>query len=186
MKKYEIGLIASVAFEAGDILKKLKNAKKVREGFFTGRLFGKKIVLAISGIGKTNAAYAATLLVEKYAPALIINFGIGGAYPSSGLNVGDIAVAEKEIYGDEGVLVKEGFSDLRLTGFPILKKGNIKYFNEFPLDKTFFKKTVKSFKSKHPPIPPLVRGGEGGGEVQIRQICHCLDLHRHKKTLTRT
>lgn len=145
MKKYKIGLIASVAFETGDILKKLKNSKKVSEGFFTGRLFGKKIVLAVSGIGKTNAAHAATLLVDKYAPSLIINFGIGGAYPSSGLKIGDIAVAEKEIYGDEGVLVKEGFKDMRTTGIPILKRGNKKYFNEFPLNKTFVKKAVRFF-----------------------------------------
>lgn len=146
MKKYKIGLIASVAFEAGDILENIKNAKKVREGFFTGILFGKKIVLAISGIGKTNAAHTATLLVEKYAPALIINFGIGGAYPASGLKIGNIAIANKEIYGDEGVLVKDGFSDMRMTGIPLLKKGRKKYFNEFTLDRDSVKTAISASK----------------------------------------
>jgi len=30
-----------------------------------------------------------------------MNIGIGGAYPSSGLNIGDVAIAEKEISGDD-------------------------------------------------------------------------------------
>jgi len=144
-----IGLISSVTAECKILKKELKRDKHSNLNspvFYSGMISGRKIVLAISGVGKTNAAHAATLLIEKYAPALIINFGIGGAYPSSGLKVGDIAVAEKEIYGDEGIIIKEGFSDMRLIGFPIFKIRNKKYFNAFPLDKSFTKKAVKSVK----------------------------------------
>jgi nucleoside phosphorylase len=41
--------------------------------------------------------HAATLH-RKFSPSAVINFGIGGAYPS-GAEIGDIAIADKEIYG---------------------------------------------------------------------------------------
>jgi len=66
-----------------------------------GRLAGKRVILAVSGIGKVNAAHAATRLIHEFSPAVIMNIGIGGAYPSSGLNIGDVAIAEKEISGDD-------------------------------------------------------------------------------------
>ena len=43
--------------------------------------------------------------------------GIGGAYPSSGLNVGDVASAEIEIYGDLGAQSPSGFLDMQALGF---------------------------------------------------------------------
>ena len=35
----------------------------------------------------------------------------GGAYPDSGLKIGDLALANAEVFGDEGVVTHEGFSD---------------------------------------------------------------------------
>ena len=72
-------------------------------------------------------------MIERFSPRIIINFGIGGAYPSSDLRVGDVAIADKEIYGDEGLWLKDGFHTVDSTGIPFLKKGRRKYFNEFPL-----------------------------------------------------
>ncbi|MBI5187960.1 MAG: futalosine hydrolase [Nitrospirae bacterium] len=120
-----IGLISAVPFEGEIILKYLKRiTTEVFEGLtcYRGRIWDKDIVYLASGIGKTNASHTVTILIEKFSPRLVINFGVGGAYPSSGLKIGDIAIAEKEIYGDEE-----------------------KYFNEFPLDKILLKKFVKSF-----------------------------------------
>ncbi len=112
--------------------------------FYSGAVAGNKVILGISGMGKTNAAHTATLLMEKFTPSCVINFGIGGSYPSSGLKVGDIAVAEKEVYADEGVLLKDGFHGLDLIGIPLLKKGRRKYFNEFPLDRHLVEKAVRA------------------------------------------
>jgi futalosine hydrolase len=108
-----------------------------------GRLAGKRVILAVSGIGKVNAAHAATRLIHEFSPAVIMNIGIGGAYPSSGLNIGDVAIAEKEIYGDDGVLLKDGFHGLDFIGLPLLKKGRKEYFNKFPLDGKLVNKVVE-------------------------------------------
>lgn len=112
--------------------------------FYSGTVSGKQVVLGISGIGKTNASHTATVLIEKFSPSCIVNFGIGGAYPSSGLRVGDIAVAEKEVYADEGILLKDGIHSLEVVGIPLLKVCRQKYFNEFPADKRLSRQALKA------------------------------------------
>jgi len=158
-----IALISSVPEEGKLLIRQLKK-KSVFAGkpVYKGRIHGKEIIYMISGMGKTNAAHATTMLIEKFSPSVIILFGAGGAYPSSGLGVGDIAVAEKEVYGDEGVQLKDGFQGADFIGIPLLKKGGRKYFNEFPLNEKLLEKVKKVI----PPCPPLVKGGWGDFKIK--------------------
>jgi futalosine hydrolase len=134
-----IGLISSVPEEGHLILSQIRTVgglKKQTAGLspiVSWNSFGKDFVYIISGMGKVNAAHAATVLLERFSPRLVILFGVGGAYPSSGLKVGDVAAAEIEIYGDEGVLTPEGFRETDFIGIPLLEKSGKRYFNEFPL-----------------------------------------------------
>jgi futalosine hydrolase len=132
--KGRIGLISAVPFESGLLLKELKRKRRPNGAITTGVLGGRRVVHVESGIGMVNAAHAATLLIHGYTPGLIILFGIGGAYPASGLKVGDIAMAECEVYADIGVLEEDGLRGLEATGFPLLRAGRKKYFNTFPLE----------------------------------------------------
>ena len=117
------GIIASTQIEADLIMKQLSEKEEISiqgKSFYKGSL-GKNIhaVICICGIGKANAAHGTTLLLEKFSPDLVYVIGIGGAYPSSGLDIGDIAVAEKELYGDEGLMVKNGFFTMKeILGYP--------------------------------------------------------------------
>jgi len=138
----KIGLISPAPFEAGLVTKKLAPYTGERP-FLFGNLGGKEIAYRSSGIGIANAAHAVTLMAEILKPDLIILFGIGGAYPGSGLAVGDIALADSEIYGDCGVIEPEGFKDMSAIGFPVAKKGRKEFFNEFPLKGILLKKAVK-------------------------------------------
>src|SRR4029450_5262378 len=47
--------------------------------FTTGSLKDRRVVLAHSGMGKVNAAMAATLLVEQFQPTNVLFTGIAGA-----------------------------------------------------------------------------------------------------------
>ncbi|MFA4828148.1 MAG: futalosine hydrolase [Thermodesulfovibrionales bacterium] len=154
-----VGFISATRKESGIILHLLKRNRP--EEFYSGKIGKNNIVHAISGIGKTNASHAVTLLIEKFSPCIIINFGIGGAYPSSGLRVGDIAIADKEIYGDEGLWLKDGFHTVDSTGIPFLKKGRRKYFNEFQLDKKLAGKAIKCFRLTPDPLSlaPKIKSG---------------------------
>lgn len=145
-KEY-IGIIASVPSEGAMFSNKFEPAGETLPGhpaFKGGTIAGKRVFFGVSGIGKTNAAHAATVLIEKFSPSCIVNFGIGGSYISSGLRVGDIAVAEKEVYADEGVLLKDGLHSFEITGIPLLKVRGRKYFNEFPADKPLGRQALKA------------------------------------------
>lgn len=91
------------------------------------------IFLGLTGIGKVNAAIVTTHLIEQFKPSLVVNTGCGGAYPGSGLAVGELAVATAEIYGDEGVLTVNGWHNLEIIGIPSVERKGNRYSNEFPL-----------------------------------------------------
>jgi futalosine hydrolase len=129
-----VGLISAVPFESKRLVSGIKNRRASSRGITTGRIGGRRVAHVVSGMGITNAAHAATVLIEKHGPAIIIQFGIGGAYSSCGLKVGDIAVAESEAYADLGVFTDKGLEGIEATGIPLVRKGRKKYFDTFPLD----------------------------------------------------
>jgi futalosine hydrolase len=85
------------------------------------------------GIGAVNAAHAVTLAIAADKPKAIVVCGIGGAYPSSGLRIGDVACAEIEIYGDLGAQSPAGFLDMKALGFPVIDVPSSPLFNELPM-----------------------------------------------------
>lgn len=98
-----------------------------------GELAGWPVILAVTGIGKVNTAAAIASLLERFEPELLINTGCAGAYRGSGLAVGDLAMATSELFGDEGVLVPDGWHSLELIGIPAVERNGERLFNSFPL-----------------------------------------------------
>jgi futalosine hydrolase len=104
-----------------------------RREIFEGDLGGWHTLLAVTGIGKVNAASTATALLEHFTPEILINIGCAGAYPERGLAIGDLALATEEVFGDEGVAAPDGWHSLELIGIPVVSKSGEDYFNRFPL-----------------------------------------------------
>lgn len=100
-----------------------------------GYLGEQQLVLCCTGVGKANAAAAAAVMVERYRPSLLIVTGCAGAYLSSGLAVGDLAVASDELFGDEGTLTADGWQGLREMSLPIYRQGNQAFYNTIPLSR---------------------------------------------------
>ena len=75
--------------------------------FVSGKLRGKKVVIAYTGIGKVNAAMTTTLLIEHFKPDKVIFTGIAGAVNRQ-LQPGDIVIAEKTAHHDMGTVWPEG------------------------------------------------------------------------------
>jgi len=133
-KNLILSLVAPTPVESKDIRREIRPAPGDElKTIFRGDMDGSSVIFSHCGVGKVNAAHSATMILEKYDVDVLILFGIGGTYQDSGLNIGDIAVAESENYGEEGVLVKEGWNSMEFTGFPLLKKEK-EYYNTFPLD----------------------------------------------------
>ncbi len=110
-----IAIIAATNLEAAyltDSISKREDFLIQKKSFHTGLLNGFPAVVCICGVGKSNAAHGAALLIEKFRPSQVYIVGVAGAYPSSGLSIGDIAAADKEIYGDEGLMLDNGFHTL--------------------------------------------------------------------------
>ena len=76
--------------------------------FVAGKLHGKNVVVAWTGVGKVNAAMTTTLLIEHFKPGNIIFTGIAGAV-NPDLRPGDIVIAEKTAHHDMGTVWPEGF-----------------------------------------------------------------------------
>src|SRR4030066_422927 len=132
-----LAILTAVPFESELILKQMKNVRTVKIAdkiIFKGKFLNQNILLMNTGIGKVNAAHSSTFILENYPVKCMINSGVGGAYPDSGLKIGDIAIALKEIYGDDGVITPVGWKDLKEIGIPLLQIGGKRYFNEFPLN----------------------------------------------------
>ncbi len=150
-----LALLASLPSESDRILASMTNVRTTKiagKTVYRGQYSGLNLLLLNTGIGKVNAAHSATGINEHFPIRYIINFGVAGAYPESGLKKGDIAIASQEIFGDEGILASNGrsrsatiFRGMQEIGIPFVQAGNKKYYNKFPLDRSFLKKVVKSF-----------------------------------------
>lgn len=92
------------------------------------------ICLVHSGVGKAAAAAAATTLLLGLKPTALWLFGCGGAYPDSGLEIGDLALADREIFADEGAETPDGFRSLADLQLPMRREGEKTWFDTWPTD----------------------------------------------------
>jgi futalosine hydrolase len=145
-----IALLCSVQAEAELLLAQTSAARIVTCGsksIIEGVLAGQQVLLCVAGMGKVNAAHAATLLFSRFKPDAIIIFGIGGAYPSSGAQVGDIAIAKEEIAGDEGVMTLDGFKDTEYIGIPLIKTATSMMYTKYPASESLLKLSLQALAS---------------------------------------
>jgi adenosylhomocysteine nucleosidase len=72
--------------------------------FTEGILNGRKVVVALTGIGKVNAAITTTLMIEHFHPAELLFSGIAGGIDPV-LSPGDLVIGKKLAYHDYGILL---------------------------------------------------------------------------------
>lgn len=92
------------------------------------------VALVVTGMGGVNTAHGLTALLEARRPDLVLQLGVGGAYPGGGLGIGDLAVATEEIYGDVGVRTADGWQPADLIGIPLVEVAGVEFYNRFELD----------------------------------------------------
>ncbi|MCR9160172.1 MAG: futalosine hydrolase [Nannocystaceae bacterium] len=64
------------------------------------------------GVGKIEASLALTRRLCAGLPEVVVNFGVAGCFPGTGLEVGDVCLVSQESLADEGVVTEDGFEDL--------------------------------------------------------------------------
>ncbi|MDE7106092.1 MAG: 5'-methylthioadenosine/adenosylhomocysteine nucleosidase [Anaeroplasmataceae bacterium] len=83
--------------------------------FYVGEIENTEVVLCTSGVGKVNAAMAATLLIDHYSCDLVINTGIAGGI--TGVTSEDIIIANSLGYYDVDT-TPFGYSYGQIPGMP--------------------------------------------------------------------
>ena len=75
----------------------------------------------VTGVGPGATAHRLTMaLSHGERPAVVVLAGIGGAYPKSGLEVGNVCIASSEIYGDLGRCTGAGVESIILSGGEVI------------------------------------------------------------------
>lgn len=114
-------ILAAAPLETNLLRKNMTNPQPLHCGsiqIFSGKLKGQHILLCHGGIGQVNMSMQLTRLLCVYTPTAVFLCGCGGSYPDSGLKIGDLALAEEEIFGDLGVATAEKFIPLEQLNLP--------------------------------------------------------------------
>ena len=86
-----ISIIVALESEAKHFVSQIENKKEsilAGKKVYIGSVCGKEISLIISGIGKVNASLSTQLMIDKFSPEFVINFGTAGGLTNA-VKVGD-------------------------------------------------------------------------------------------------
>ncbi len=95
-------ILSALPEEQSSLVAHLAHPQRVMHAgraFWLGDLHGRRVVLALSGIGKVAAATTATALIERFGVARIVFTGVAGGV-GDGVNVGDVVVAQDYLQHD--------------------------------------------------------------------------------------
>lgn len=98
----KIGIIAAMEEEIKLLVENLEDKSQetvLSNVYYSGRYGEHELVLVQSGVGKVMSAMSVAILVESFKVDAIINTGSAGAV-ATGLNVGDVVVADTLVYHD--------------------------------------------------------------------------------------
>ncbi|NUE66767.1 5'-methylthioadenosine/adenosylhomocysteine nucleosidase [Snodgrassella sp. ESL0253] len=107
MDKPLIAIIAAMQPELDYLLEQLDNRQDSVAGavhFHQGEIKGVRVILALSGIGKVNAALTTSVIIERFAPDYVINTGSAGGL-KAGIQIGDVVVGNEVAHHDVDVTV---------------------------------------------------------------------------------
>ena len=100
-----IALIGAMPPEISLLQESLQNLRSEHLADFDiycGEYAGKNVVLALSGIGKVNAALSTALVLQQHRPDFVINTGSAGGLGSE-LKVGDVVIGTQTAHHDVDV-----------------------------------------------------------------------------------
>ncbi|MBY0112453.1 MAG: futalosine hydrolase [Phycisphaerales bacterium] len=82
--------------------------------------------LVLSGVGKANAAGATAAALARGGYGAVINLGVCGTLPGSPAAIGDVVLATRSVFADEGVESEAGttWQPMAALGFPTAIDGD--------------------------------------------------------------
>ncbi len=111
-------ILSAMPSEIRLIQAELTGAKTGRLACFPyveGRLKGRRVVTAVTGVGVTNAAMVTALFVEKFHPAEVLVSGTGSRF-NPRIRTGDTVISTRTIHHAAGSLTDGGMVYRRVRG----------------------------------------------------------------------
>lgn len=164
----EILLLSSTTSESANLIQLMDRSGEDRfidREIQHGKICGASVSAVVTGIGAVNTARVLTCALERSRPRMVLQIGVGGAYLSSELEVGDVAVADREIYGDLGVIAPDGWHSTEFIGIPILttldSSGKVdNHYNEYPIDQGLAESSIDAISAADwGQNPPAIASG---------------------------
>jgi len=129
--------------------------------YYRGRISGRKVVVAITGIGKTFTAMTTTLFIMQFKPRLVVMSGTG-ARINPQLRTGDVIVATATHEHDYGSLTRTGMVYRSMNG-PV--NGN-EVENTFAPPAQWLQRADRAIASYH---GPQVTANDATYRVSVRR-----------------
>ncbi|WP_022850300.1 hypothetical protein [Limisalsivibrio acetivorans] len=98
-------------------------------GILRGEYRGYDVI--VTGVSKTNAAFASAIAIDRLKPQKALLAGICGSYKGSGYSPGDLLCLERDYFVDEGMMLPDGIRLIGEEGFPVTE-GNCAEFRPWP------------------------------------------------------
>lgn len=111
-----IGIICAMRSEIDEIIKYMNPIEETsiyQMQVYVGKIHGKDVVVALSGVGKVNAAISTTLLLSTYPIHKMLNIGVAGGICQT-VDIFDIIVSDKVIEHDYDTSALDGEEGLGL------------------------------------------------------------------------
>lgn len=136
--------------------------------FTEGTLNGRTVVVALTGIGKVNAAITTMLMIEHFHPAELLFSGIAGGVDPA-LSPGDLVIGKELAYHDYGILADT--LKLDSTRNPATTRHNPLYFPSSDRLVRIAEKVSQNLSLEKPiegrPAPHIVSGTIVTGDVFV-------------------
>jgi adenosylhomocysteine nucleosidase len=103
-------ILGAMDSEVAPIVRQMSDKQTQRHlgvAFTVGKLNGRSVVVARTGVGKVNAAMVTTLLLDHYRPGEVIFTGIAGCVNPQ-MQPGDVVIGSKMVQHDLGNVTPRG------------------------------------------------------------------------------
>lgn len=116
-------IIGAVPWEIKPLIAAMKSPREgmlQRFPYHKGKIDGRTVVTAFTGVGKTNAAMIATLFIAAFKPERLIYTG-SAARLNPELRTGDVIIGKRTFHHDAGSWQEDGMVYRKIIG-PVPKK----------------------------------------------------------------
>jgi adenosylhomocysteine nucleosidase len=133
--------------------------------FYAGKIGRQAVVVAITGVGKTNAAMITALFIDRFKPDRVLFTGTA-ARVNQALHTGDIILSRKVVHHDFGTLQRTGMLYRKTIG-PV--KGRATHF-QYAADPVLLKSAVAAART-YPPRTITANGKTYAAAIRPGVIC---------------